>query len=137
MSRVPSYMGVGAPSAHAKKLSTASTVVAIGVEDAGRLLLVGGNAGAQQILLPTPEFGLSFRFAFTVDAVGTATLVGGSSATIFDIIIIGSTGIAAQFGSTSEDGQVIEFIGLNDNRYLALPQALSSGAGGVWAAKTT
>jgi len=119
MSRVPSYMGLGARHGLPKKLSTASTATTVASEDAGRLLLVGGQSSAQRIQLPTPEFGLSFRFAFTADAVSSGTLIGPSTA--FDIILDGTTYVWAQFNSTSEDGQTIEFVGLNDNRYLAIP----------------
>jgi len=130
MSRVPSYMGLGAPNNYPKKLSTASTKCSIDVEDAGRVLLWNGQSSATRIVLPTPEFGLHFIFLLISDAVSSGTKIGTSA---FDIVLAGSTGKYAAFGSTSEDGQAIEFIGISDNRYVAIPRALSSGAGGVWA----
>ena len=130
-------MGLGAPSAAPKKLSTvgSSTVLDIAVEDGRRLLLVGAGSSAQVVALPTPEFGAGFRLVLTADAVGTATIITASSA--FDIIMAGSTYYGIQFDSTAEEGQAIELVGLSDTRYLARPQALSSAAGGVWAGITT
>ena len=116
---VPSYMGLGAPNWLPKKLSTASTNCALDANvDSGRLLIWNGQTSAARITLPTPEFGLAFKIVFNADAASSGTIITATSN--FDIIMIGSTYCSVQFNSTSEEGQFIEFIGLSDNRYLAM-----------------
>lgn len=105
-------------------LSTISTALSLSIDEQDSYLNWGGQSSAARITLPQPEEGLFYQIYLTGPAVSTATKFLSSANTpdgrSVDIVTGGTSAKGVAFATTVENGASIQFLGLNDRRWMAL-----------------